>query len=187
MQIRDYTITRIRELVLRLAHLNPVQSPIINRLRQNLAWQFPEVALIRSRRGEEAEIPLLWGWLAGQRSSRRYDELYSQTAGLGITSTVRLHAGRLCDLQPEEAIIERELGELLQDPVFSSYREVFTRFGFGQRVRALLLSQMYPLQHFLGDNGKPEVSTRKGRQSGKPTKRHLSLRRFQKALGVAPS
>jgi transposase len=33
VQIRDFTTTRIRELVLRLAHLNRVQSPIINRLR----------------------------------------------------------------------------------------------------------------------------------------------------------
>ncbi|WGV25945.1 hypothetical protein QI031_00005 [Halotia branconii CENA392] len=37
VQIRDQTIVKIRELVLRLAHLNRVQSPIINRLRQDLA------------------------------------------------------------------------------------------------------------------------------------------------------
>jgi hypothetical protein len=34
--------------------------------------------------------------------------------------------------------------------------------------------------------GKPEVRIRKGRNSGKSTTRHLSLRRFQKAIGVAP-
>jgi transposase len=50
IQLRDYPITRIRELVLRLAHLNRVQSPIIIRLRQDLAWQFPEVALVKSVR-----------------------------------------------------------------------------------------------------------------------------------------
>ncbi len=62
VQIRDQAVTRLRELVLRLAHLNRVQSPIINRLRQDLAWQFPEVALVRSRRCSE-KVPLLWGWL----------------------------------------------------------------------------------------------------------------------------
>jgi len=48
VQSRDRTIVQIRRLVLRLAHLNRVQSPIINRARQELAWQFPEAALIRS-------------------------------------------------------------------------------------------------------------------------------------------
>jgi hypothetical protein len=56
--------------VLRLAHLNRVQSPIINRARQDLAWQFPEVALaLAVRYGEN--LPLLWGWLAGERPSKK--------------------------------------------------------------------------------------------------------------------
>jgi transposase len=67
VQIRDFTTTRIRELVLRLAHLNRVQSPIINRLRQDLAWQFPEVAHVNSRRAIDGDVPLLWGWLCGER------------------------------------------------------------------------------------------------------------------------
>jgi len=49
----------------------------------------------------------------------------------------------------------------------------------------MILSQIYPLENYLKD-GKPEVLIRKGKQSGKGTKRHLSARRFQKALGVAP-
>jgi transposase len=60
VQVRSHTITEIRRLVLRLAHLNRVQSPIINRARQDLAWQFPEAALIRSLRYGE-KVPLLWG------------------------------------------------------------------------------------------------------------------------------
>ncbi|MEG4964791.1 MULTISPECIES: hypothetical protein [unclassified Microcoleus] len=39
----------------------------------------------------------------------------------------------------------------------------------------------------LAADGKPDIKIRKGRRSGKPTKRHLSLRRFCKALGYAPS
>ena len=187
VQIRDMTITRIRELVLRLAHLNRVQSPIINRIRQDLAWQFPEVALVKSKRSENSDTPLLWGWLAGIRKSTRYDKLYHKTVGLGITRTVKYHAARLCDLQQEEAVIELELRSLLSNPDFFPYRQVFARFGFGQRVEALLLSQIYPFENYLDADGKPDVKIRKGRKSGKPTKRHLSLRRFQKALGVAPS
>ncbi|BAY15726.1 hypothetical protein NIES21_15450 [Anabaenopsis circularis NIES-21] len=188
VQIRDHKIVRIRELVLRLAHLNRVQSPIINRLRQDLAWQFPEVAHVKSKRRLDGdEVPLLWGWLGNERPAKRYDQLYKTSAGLGITNTVRLHAKRLCDLQREEIIIERELAQLLTDERFQPYCEVFHRFGFGDRLKAVLISQIYPLSGFLGEDGKPEVRIRQGRNSKKPTKRHLSLRRFQKALGVAPS
>ena len=187
VQIRDYTITRTRELILRLAHLNRVQSPIINRLRQDLAWQFPEVAQVRSRRGISGKMPLLWAWLGGERPSKRYDRLYQNTIGLGITSSVVHHAQRLCNLQGEEQAIESELQLLLADPKFQLYLEVFGKFGFGDRLTAVLLSQIYPLENYLGEDGKPEVRIRIGRVSGKPTKRHLSLRRFQKALGMAPS
>lgn len=187
VQIRDETIVKIRELVLRLAHLNRVQSPIINRIRQDLAWQFPEVALVRSVRGESGGVPLLWGWLAGLRESKKYDRLYENTAGLGLTDTARYHAQRICDLQIEEFKIEQELLTLLNDSRFNKYREVFTLFGFGTRLQAIILSQIYPIEAFMGADSKPEVKIRQGRNSKKPTKRHLSLRRFQKALGLAPS
>lgn len=187
VQIRDFTTTRIRELVLRLAHLNRVQSPIINRLRQDLAWQFPEIAHINSRRSVDGEVPLLWGWLCGERQSKRYENLRSSSIGLGITSTVRHHARRLCDLQREEYSIEVELQALLGDSKFVGYRKVFQSFGFGVRMEAIILSQIYPLAAYFGDDGKPEVKILKGRNSQKPTKRYLSLRRFQKALGLAPT
>lgn len=187
VQIRDFTTTRIRELVLRLAHLNRVQSPIINRLRQDLAWQLPEVAHVKSVRGIDGNVPLLWGWLCGERKSKRYDNLRSSSVGLGITSTVQYHARRLCDLQREEHSIETELQQLLNDSKFTAYRNVFKTFGFGLRLEAIILSQIYPLENYFGADGKPEVKIRKGRKSGKPTKRYLSLRRFQKSLGLAPS
>jgi len=186
VQMRDHTIVQIRRLVLRLAHLNRVQSPIINRARQDLAWQFPEAALIKSLRSGE-KVPLLWGWLCSQRQSVKYDLLYERSIGLGITDEVQRHAARICDLQREEIAIEFELSKLVAEPQFLPYRKVFARFGFGRRVEALLLSQIYPFQNYLAADGKPDIKIRTGRRSGKPTKRHLSLRRFCKALGYAPS
>lgn len=186
VQLRDFPITRIRELCLRLAHLNRVQSPIVNRLRQDLSWQFPEVALVKSRASGSSEVPLLWGWLAEERLSKKYDLLYANSVGEGLKQSVRRHAQRLCDLQREERLLEKELRDLLGDPRFVEYRKVFALFGFGERIQAVLLSQIYPFENYLGSDGKPEVKIRKGRNSGRPTKRHLSLRRFQKALGAAP-
>ncbi|MBE9201509.1 MULTISPECIES: transposase [unclassified Nodularia (in: cyanobacteria)] len=187
VQVRDRIISRIRELVLRLNHLSRIQSPIINRARQDLAWQFPEIALTVSVRGVSGKVPLMWGWLAGERDSKKYDRIYATTAGLGLTDSVKFHAQRICSLQLEEQLIEDELYTLIMEERFSMYREVFQNFNFGARVQAVILSQIYPLENFLGEDGKPEIKIRKGRKSGKPTKRHLSLRRFQKALGVAPS
>lgn len=180
VQIRTEAIVQIREKVLRLAHLNRVQSPIINRIRQDLAWQFPEVASL------QLDSPV-WQWLAGLKDSKRYDVMLDKSIGLGLTDTVRLHAKRLVDIRAEELAIEDKLTLLMGDSAFSKYREVFAKFGFGDRVQAMLLSQMYPIENYLGEDGKPIVIVRKGRNSGKRTKRYLSLRRFMKALGVAPT
>lgn len=186
VQVRSQTIVEIRRLVLRLAHLNRVQSPIINRARQDLAWQFPEAAFIRSVRSGE-KVPLLWGWLCGQRQSVKYDLMLERSIGLGITDELRRHAARICDIQREEMVLEFQLSKLVAEPQFLQYRKVFAKFGFGRRVEALLLSQIYPFENYLATDGKPDIKIRKGRRSGKPTKRHLSLRRFCKALGYAPS
>ncbi len=178
VQIREFAIVRIRELALRLAHLARVQSPIINRIRQDLAWQFPEIAASHSK--------LIWGWLCDKTKSKRLDAAYKVTAGLGLTDSVRLHTERIYQIHAEEEAIEVELLGYLNDSQFDKYRTVFKQFGFGDRIQAILLSQIYPLDNYLED-GKPIVKIRKGRKSGKPTKRYLSLRRFMKALGMAPT
>jgi hypothetical protein len=95
-------------------------------------------------------------------------------------------AKALFELQRRERVLELEMRNLMKDSRFLPYRKVFAAFGFGERVEALILSQIYPLENYLVD-GKPEVRIRKGRNSGLPTKRHLSQRRFVKALGVAPT
>ncbi|WP_353930949.1 transposase [Okeanomitos corallinicola TIOX110] len=187
VRVLDPVVSQVRESILRLNHLNKVQSPIINRARQDLAWQFPEVALVVSKRGVSGNVPLLWGWLAGERSSKKYDRLYAQTAGLGLSDSVKFHAQRICSLQREEQIIEDELAELLTDSKFAKYIQVFDEFGFGDRLQATIISFIFPLDNFFGDDGKPLVKIRKGRISGKPTKRYLSLRKFQKSLGYAPT
>jgi hypothetical protein len=40
------------------------------------------------------------------------------------------------------------------------YRKVFARFGFGRRVEALLLSQLYPFENYVGTDGKPDIKIR---------------------------
>ncbi|MGL4618348.1 MAG: IS110 family transposase [Chroococcidiopsis sp.] len=181
VRTRDPVIAKIRDIVLRLYHLSRVQSPIINRIRQDLVWQFPEARHIT------LDAILFWGWLAGERKSTRYDNLYAATAGLGLQREITSSARIICDLQRRERVLELEMRALMKDIRFHKYRKVFAQFGFGERVEALILSQIYPLENYLDENGQPEIKIRKGKESGNPTKRHLSRRRFQKALGVAPT
>ncbi|WP_293212420.1 MULTISPECIES: transposase [unclassified Microcoleus] len=189
LQVRDTTIVRVRELCFRLSHYNRVQSPIINRLRQDLAWQFPEVMNVRSLLGASGDLPpLLWGWISEQRNSAKYDRLYATTVGSGLIDETRFAAKMLCDLQLQERKIELELFELVNsDMRFLPYRKVFAQFGFGLRAQALILSQIYPIENFFGDNGEPEIVISRGRNSKKPTKKRYSERRFMKTLGVAPT
>lgn len=180
VRTRDPLIAKIRDCVLRLNHLNRIQSPIINRVRQDLAWQFPESAKI------SLNASLFWGWLSQDRKSARYDRLYDATVGLGLTQDSHDSAKAICELQRRGNALELEMRRYMKDERFLKYRSVMKRFGFGERVEALILSQIYPLENYLVD-GLPEIKIRKGKVSGNPTKRHLSRRRFQKALGVAPT
>jgi transposase len=178
---RDPIVAKIRDIVLRLAYLKRVQSPIINRTRQDLAWQFPEGAAIT------LDAPVFWGWLAGERSSKRYDLLYSKTVGMGLEPETKHNALAIRELQRRTSALELNMRSLLKDERFAGYRKVFAQFGFGERVEALILSQIYPISNYMGPDGLPEIRISKGKESGKPTKRYLSRRRFQKSLGVAPT
>lgn len=180
VRIRDPIVSQMRDAVLRLSHCNRVQSPLINRIRQDLAWQFPEAAKI----GLNAS--LFWGWLAMERKSAKYDRLYSQSVGLGLQSDTIEAAKLLAALQRRERSLEMEMRSHLGDARFLPYRKVFAEFGFGERTEALILSQIFPLENYL-INGKPEVKIIRNPATGKSTKRYLSLRRFQKALGTAPT
>ncbi|WP_088243167.1 hypothetical protein [Calothrix rhizosoleniae] len=86
-------------MVLRLNHLNRIQSPIKNRARQDLSWQFPEITGFRSIRWKGKDTSLMWAWLAGERKSTIYENKYKASCGLGITGNVRWHAQRICSIE----------------------------------------------------------------------------------------
>lgn len=186
LQVRDEKTTNLRREILRLQHLNRCQSPIICRLRQDLAWQFPEISKRRIKRSGDRLPPMLL-WLSGEAKSKRYDALYEKTVGLGLTSEVKYHAKRLCDIHREEIEIEYRCSDLIQNEQFHELRTVLTAFGFGHRQQAAICSQIYPLDDFLDSNGNPIIEITRGKNSKKPTRKYLSQRRFEKALGCAPS
>ncbi len=176
----------IRQLCLQLGHLNRVQSPIVNRLRQNLAYEFPEIAESSGDRSR-GNVATLFRYIAGEKittqSINRFEKLKAKSIGVGISQFTKYHAVRLCDIHRQEIEIETSLSMLTSCPNFDKYNKVFDEFGFGQRVRALILSTIYPMETFLGVNGKPVVEIVPNLKGTGTAKRHRSLSSFRLALG----
>lgn len=181
VRIRDPLVAAMRDQVLRLHHLARLQSPLINRIRQDLAWQYPEAAKRR------LEARLFWRWLAGEAKSVKYEAELATTCGMGITEQTRKYAGLLCEILQQEGEIELKLRGYLADPRFTPYRQVFAQFGFGERVESLILSQIYPIENYL-ENGELIVKLTRSKQNPKrKTRKLISERRFLKSLGLAPT
>jgi transposase len=178
---RDAVTYRLRDRILRLQHLVKVQNIMVNRLKQDLSYCLPE------RQNTGTNAPLFWGWLAGERKSIKHDAILEASIGLGLTDDVKIAAKALYANMLREKDVERELVEIIKDSQFTPYRAVLTRYGFGQRGQAMIISQIFPLSNFLDDKGRPIVERSRGRVSRKPTLKHLSERRVLKMLGLAPS
>ncbi|WP_293335154.1 transposase [Microcoleus sp. CAWBG58] len=183
LKIRDPLVSQVKQICLRIEHLNRVQSPIINRMRQELTWQCPEIAQVRSAKLQEELPPLMWGWLAGRRKSKKYDRILKATVGSGIESQTRWAASQYCEIEEEIFKLKKQLVRLIEHPQFTEYRRIFTKFGFGYQLQGYLLGAIYPIEDFLKD-GRPEVKIRKNRQTGKKSKLKLSERRFMRAVGM---
>ncbi|MHC5721894.1 MAG: IS110 family transposase, partial [Nostoc sp.] len=57
------------------------------------------------------------------------------------------------DIHIEEQRLESQLKALVNDELFLIYNQIFDQFNFGLRIRARLLSRIYPFEAFL-TNGK---------------------------------
>ncbi|MBH8578386.1 transposase, partial [Nostocaceae cyanobacterium CENA369] len=111
-------------------------------------------------------MPPLWGWLAQRELevhpasykslTRQYQQSAAVQFGFSIDPFVRLHADWLCDIALEEQRLEAVLKSLVNDDQFAKYNQVFDLFKFGLRIRARLLSRIYPFEAFLVD-GRPLI------------------------------
>ncbi len=158
--LRDDTTALLRETALRLQHLCRLQSPMINRLQQDLAYAFPE------RANTGANAPLFWRWVAGTGKSLKYDRQMEESIGSGISEEMRMEAKLMVMVQGEEHRIEFKLRSILDDSQFVPYRQVLTKWGMGERLQAMFISQIYPIDNFLGEDKQPIVLVTKGKVSG---------------------
>lgn len=156
LQFEPGKVARMRHLFLQLQSVNRIQSPTINRIRQQLAREFPEAALSQSQVAEDGLIPL-WAWLAGRernmkRNNNYYQRLHDKSIAkkydVEISAFTRKLANILCDLREWETEIQNEILGILGSPEFMPYCKVMTQFGIGSRSQALLISQLYPISRF---------------------------------------
>ena len=179
VRVRDDVTSQLRDCALRLKHIDRIQSPLINRIKQDLAWAMPEVS------GSITAV-LFWKWLSGYARSARYDSLSIDTCGLGITQNMKAMAKILVDLWAQKKVVEAEMIQLLQHPQFAADRAVMKRYFLPDIAQAIIISQYYPIDNFLGEDGKEIKQLAGSRRTGTKTLKPISLRRFRKAIGVAP-
>lgn len=170
---------RLREKCLQLKYIEELTVPIKNRLRQQLAHEWPEVAK-RQTNGT------LWKFIAGDEVPKnhktRLERLQQASIGSGLSEFSRFLATELISLEEQIKLLETEIKALCSEPTFRDYRQVFRRYGFGSRVSAMVLAHIYPFENFLGFEGKEIIETVKSK-NGKPSKRYRSLKAFKLAVG----
>lgn len=189
LQFDSGKVAQVRRKFLELEQIDKNRTSLVNQLRQRLTLEFPEVA----RRNFYTSIDLgftpLLGWLARRHTYTRiqneYDRSVARTIGIEISDYTRDQSEAICLLELREKKNIDELSSLLSSPEFSPYLKVFYSFGFGIRMQALMLSQVYPFEKFLVD-GKPYIEWEKG-ENGKLQKRDRSLRSFQAYMGLSYS
>ena len=149
-------LTRMRELFLQYKSLARFQNPFINRARQQLAREFPEAMNITTNRLSDGRRAL-WCFIARRdrnltRKNSYWENRYSSSVavkyGIPLSDFTRWLAQTIDDIDLQHLAIEKELFSLVYLPVFERYNQVFDRFNFNLSLRALLLSQIYPIERF---------------------------------------
>jgi hypothetical protein len=176
----------IRMLGLQLAHLSKCATTIVNRLRQSLAHEWPEMANYSSKTKGDF-VPPLWRFIAGETIAKhtrtRYQNSLKNSCGLGLTEFSIDHAKALLNLENRQVKIEKALCSLVNLPEFKAYNLVFDDFGFGLRTRAMVLSHIFPLENYLSNDGTQIIEYVPSTGKRKYSKRKRSLSAFKLACG----
>jgi hypothetical protein len=167
----------LREICLQLESLNRMRSPIINRLRQQLAHECPEIAQKSPiRPWLESSIPGFLTAIEG-KPSKYWEKVLAGSIGTGIGEFSRGLATQLIAIERQEYALEMQLNQVMSDEVYQPYLKVFEDYKISGRTAAVLLGAIFPIERFL-ENGKPIVDRLDG------VKRYRSLASFKLTLGM---
>jgi hypothetical protein len=173
---------RLRELSHELVFLRKRRIPVTNRLRQQLAHEWPEQAaasLWPSAYGKSKQTKIVRAIATGIYPAA-LERSRVESIGLPISSTSQRLAQQLLHLADIEEALEIEVTEALRAPEIQPYAAVLGRWAMGERSQAVILSRVLPLGRILGPDGKPVVE----RVGPKKAKRKRSLGSFKLLCGL---
>lgn len=149
-----HEIRRIKELYLQLKTIARFQSPVISRLKQQLAFEWPEKVEtdLSAYKGRRSLILWLCGRKRSDRKSNYWDNEHAKSIAGEYSIEISHFTRKLAEIIDDYDLwandIEIELYSLVNAPIFEKYNRVFDEFNFGLRVRAILLSLIYPFDRF---------------------------------------
>ena len=197
IRTRDPVIQKLSKLYLDSESCNKVLNGLINRARQKLHTECPELSEVRSEPTRAGVAAPMWRFVCSEeidkKTHSRYSKLVAGTIGSarqsGFSAQLKSYAKSICDWQLRRVALEQEMLSLLQgDKRFTPYLKIFALFGAGLSTKVIWLVQIFPFEQFLGGDGMPIVKLKKnGTKSGRPTKARKSLRKFHSAMGMAPN
>lgn len=177
----------LREKYLQLQSITRARSPIINRLRQQLAHEWPEKQGYSSgRKWDKKTVPPFWRYLAEESIRKRegtiYDQESAESIGNGISNFSRGLAIQICGLERMEIKVEEEIEPILKEEKYLSYIKVFNELDFNKKMQACILSRVYPIEKFLSEEKKVKQDHVRT-ASGKRSRRNRSKAAFKLSLG----
>ena len=142
-------IYKLRELLHQKDHLERQSVGFQNYLEQRLSWEWLEA----KRRDSQS----FYAYLSGKpfdkkyltRQENDYNKSISKSLGIEISQFSRNHASLLFDMETEIIRIEKEIVDIIYQPIFKDYMELFNRLGMGVSVKAFYLSIIFPFEQFL--------------------------------------
>lgn len=173
------------------------RTALTNRLRQNLASEFPEAMEFSNDHEWGKGTHGLILWLAGQPGGTMWQTrceggkrrvkgktvIQPPSCGTGITSYTQLIARQLYEVEQAVGAIESAIDKVLQEPEYRPYVEAMDELGFNPGLKAAWLTRIYPFEKFL-DDGRERTSKRLSTNGRWRTQNH-SLAQFKAALGAA--
>lgn len=147
LDLRDDLAASLREKHLQIQFYNRASTPLINRLRQQLHWECPELAEHGADRKWLDNPPGMWRAIAGD-ASKKWQTILDESIGLGISPFSRELASKINSVELSILRIESEIELLMQFPELAPYLEAMKPFYFGRRAETAILSAIYPFEKF---------------------------------------
>lgn len=173
---------KMNSLVLQIESLNRIRNPIINRLRQQLSHEWPEVAERTTKNGKNPAG--LWLAIADEKWSAKLKTEYEQSIGLGLSEFSKGLAKLACDVDRQKIALEEQIYEELDKQEYKPYMKALEVFGIQKSsTAASLILAIYPFERFL-DSDRKIITEHVYSCNGKRVRRNRSLAAYKMACGL---